>query len=312
MNEDVAVIVGRFQCSSLHEGHIALFNYVLSKGHQRVLVFVGQTPLKGEANDPLDFGNRRAMIEDEYPMVEVHRIDDVFDPPRWSRNLDAQIEVLIGPGQKPVLYGSRDSFLKDYSGRFPTQEVPEVPSISSTQLRRMIGIKPEYNEDFRKGAIWSAQNRFPAVYATVDMAVVDMEKDMVLLARRPNTTLWRFPSGFSDVISSSFEGDAIRELVKETTLVAEDIEYVGSQLVDDPRYRSQVNKIKTLLFAITKWTGIPTPSDDLSGGELAWFSLENITPVLLVPNHRILLEMVREWYVSHRVKHVSMALSDPV
>lgn len=301
-NMDVAVVVGRFQCSSLHDGHTALFDYVLSKGHQRVLVFIGQTPLKGEANDPLDFGNRRAMIEDEYPMVEVHRIDDVFDPPRWSRNLDAQIGILIGPGQKPILYGSRDSFLKDYSGRFPTQEVPEIPSVSSTQLRRMIGLKPEYNEDFRKGAIWLAQNRFPSVYTTVDMAVIDMEKDMVLLARRPNTTLWRFPGGFSDVISSTFEEDARRELVEETTLVAESVEYVGSKLVNDPRYSSQVNKIKTLVFAITKWSGTPIPSDDLSGGELTWFSLKQINPEILVPNHRILMKMIQAW---HELKKIS-------
>lgn len=78
--------------------------------------------------------------------------------------------------------------------------------------------------------------------------------------------------------------------------------YVEPKLVSDPRYRSQVNKIKTLVFAITKWSGTPTPSDDLSGGELAWFSLKQINPELLVPNHLILMKMIQAW---HELKKIS-------
>jgi bifunctional NMN adenylyltransferase/nudix hydrolase len=299
MNTDTAeigVILGRFQTPFLHEGHREVIQHVIDH-HPRVFVFLGQSPLKCTQNDPLDFNTRRAMLEEAFPDIEVHRIDDVGDDTRWSRELDRQIGLLAGPGQKVVLYGSRDSFLKAYKGHYATEELRATHHVSATEIRRRIGVKSKKSQAFREGAVWAMQNRWPSVLACVDIAVVEFFPDSgscrVLLGKKPTDTLWRFPGGFSDIISSSFEEDAKRELLEETHLVATDITYIGSHLIDDWRYRSQVDKIKTLFFVVRNWDGVAEAGDDLS--EVKWWHYEEIHPEILVPNHRVLLNFLVNW-----------------
>jgi bifunctional NMN adenylyltransferase/nudix hydrolase len=302
MNEEIGVIVGRFQLSYLHEGHTYLIEQVRNK-HPRVFVFVGQTPLKCTANDPLNFGLRQDMIKFSYPNVEVFRIDDVFNAKRWSKELDRQIVLLAGPCQKAKLYGSRGSFLSKYTGKHPVEYLKEIPNVSSTALRRVIGIRPKFSEEvFREGAIWATQNQYPKVYATVDIAVVNLKYSQVLLGRKPGADLWRFPGGFSDITGVSFEEDARRELVEETHLVANDIQYIGSTIIDDPRYASQVDKIKTIFYGVTQYEGELAPGDDLE--EVRFF---DTTPKVnshdfLEPTHYELWRMMQNWQYQKKIK----------
>lgn len=292
---EIGVIVGRFQTPYLHAGYKELFEYVRYR-HSRVFVFLGVSPVKGTKHDPLPFQARRAMIETEYPTFEVFSIDDVFDVDKWSRNLDRQIDLMAGPGQRAVLYGSRDC--TKYTGKYPLESVRDVTKISSTEVREQVGLKWQNDQKWREGVVWLSQNRFPVCYPTVDMAVVDFENDMVCLARKPHETKYRFPGGFADIHSDSYESDAIRELSEEFNIDALALDYIGSTIVDDARYRSQVDKIKTLFYAVTKWNGTPTPGDDLKGGEAKWFTfeaLEKNEEALIVPTHRILWTMLRNW-----------------
>lgn len=292
---DIGVIVGRFQCSRLHQGYVELFNFVRSR-HARVFVFVGSTPVKVSKKDPLPFQARRAMIESAYPEFEVFKVDDMFNVNKWSNALDRQIDLLAGPGQTATLYGSRDC--TKYTGKYVLESVPCCTNVSSTQIRKELGLRWQNDEKWREGVIWATQNRFPVCYPTVDMACVDLKANTVWMGRKPTEDLFRFPGGFADIHSDSYESDAFRELNEEFCIDGKSLEYIGSTIADDPRYRSQEDKIKTLFYAVTAWDGTPTPGDDLKGGEVKLFTLEALEEgkdTLVVPTHRILVTMLLNW-----------------
>ena len=287
---EIGVIVGRFQNAHIHAGYKELFTFVQER-HPRIFVFVGNTPVRGSKKDPLPFQARRAMIETEYPLFEVFKMDDVFDVDKWSKILDRQIDLMAGPGQKVTLYGSRDCF--KYTGKHQVEDVPCKTKISSTELRRAIGTRWQNDRKWREGVIWLSQNQFDKVHTTVDVAVVDFKKNKVLLGRKPTESKWRFPGGFADKCSPSFEMDALRELKEETQLNGTNLEYIGSTLIDDPRYRSQDDKIKTLFYAVTAWTGTAKADDDLA--DVQWFDLDTVTENDIVPTHHVLLTMLMNW-----------------
>jgi bifunctional NMN adenylyltransferase/nudix hydrolase len=289
--EEVGVVIGRFQCSYVHEGYEDLFNYVLTR-HPRVMVFLGCSPLKGPQHDPLPFWARREMIEEAFPDIEVYKMDDVGDVDRWSKILDRQIDSVIGPMQKVVLYGSRDKF--KYTGKHKLVEVPCARQFSSTAIRKELGIKPQNDRKWREGVIYNSQNRFPVVYPTVDIAAIDLKAGKVLLGRKPGEALWRFPGGFAEKSTPSYEIDALRELQEETQLQGTALEYIGSQLIDDWRYRNQPDKIKTLFYAVTAWNGMAKADDDLE--EVEWKYIDTFsTPESMMKNHQILWTMLLNW-----------------
>jgi bifunctional NMN adenylyltransferase/nudix hydrolase len=291
---EVGIIVGRFQCPFLHDGHLEILKHVVNS-HPRVFVFLGQSPLKCTQHDPLDFNTRRAMIEQAFPEIEVHRIDDMGNNERWTRELDRQIGLLIGPTQTVVLYGSRDSFIPAYSGRFKTTALTPSRHVSASEIRKAIGVRSKKTREFREGVVWAVQNQYPKIYATVDIATLDISKNSVLLVRKPHEEKFRFPGGFSDIISKSYEEDALRELVEETEIIGKAIDYIGSTLIDDWRYRPQIDKIKTMFFAVTEWGGNPLPSDDLKGGEVKWFRLNEPIIDKVVDTHKPLVTMLLNW-----------------
>lgn len=287
---DIGVIVGRFQSPYLHAGYKELIQFA-QKRHRRVFVFLGVSPLKATMHDPFDFKIRFDMISTMYPNLEIFKIDDVGDVERWSKNLDQQIALLSGPRQSVTLYGSRDCF--PYSGRYEREIITPTNDVSATQIRQETGITSINSEEFRKGVIWATQNRWPICYPTVDVAVVDFKNNRLLFGKKPGETLWRFPGGFADVNSDSYEEDAIRELREETGLIGKSMEYIGSKKMDDWRYRYQVDKIKTLFYAVTAWEGEPAHDDDLA--EVGWLSLDKTTVDDLVPTHRPLFVMFLNW-----------------
>jgi bifunctional NMN adenylyltransferase/nudix hydrolase len=273
---EVGVIIARFQSPFLHEGHIDILTQV-TNAHPRVLVFLGLAPVKCSKNNPLDFATRKAMIEEKFPQVEVHYVEDVGNNELWSKNLDRQITKLIGPSQKVILYGSRDSFIKSYSGKYPTLELIPTKYVSANAIRKAVGIKSKNTAEFREGVVWAVENQYPAVHPTVDFAIVNFEKGEVLLARKPNEELLRFPGGFADTNTNSYEEDVLREAKEETGLTFNVTRpnpelgyfppnpiYIGSALINDWRYRSEQNKIKTLMFVLKYEGGEPKADDDIA------------------------------------------------
>lgn len=292
-NAEVGVIVARFQSPYLHEGHIDILTQVTNL-HPRVIILLGNSPVRCSKNNPLDFQARKAMIEATFPNVEIYYVDDVGSNALWSKNLDLLIRKSIGPSQKAVLYGSRDSFISAYSGKFPTIELVPTKFISAREIRKNVGIKSKNTQEFREGVTWAVENQYPKVYPTVDMAVICFDTKRLLLARKPSEELFRFAGGFADVKSESYEADAIRETDEEMHVtVSPDLIYVGSISPDDWRYRSEQDKIRTSLYILKYIGGTPRPDDDIA--EVKWVYLSDVKEEDIVSTHRPLIKLLKNF-----------------
>ena len=288
---DVGVLVGRFQVHDLHDGHLDLIRHVCAN-HEKVIIFLGVAPLPVSTSSPLDFEARKQMILGQFPDVNVLYVADHPSDAEWSKQLDKQIGHIVMPNQSAVLYGSRDSFIAHYSGRFPTSELLQEKFLSGSEIRRQIArSRAKASPEFRAGVIWATQARFPTAYQCVDVAILTGDRTRVLLGRKSTDKLFRFPGGFSDPASVCLEEDAAREAYEETGVSVDDIRYVGSTVVEDWRYRAEPDCIKTALFVATYVYGRPTPADDLDA-EVKWFDLKSLTPDQIVPAHRPLLGML--------------------
>lgn len=290
---DVGVIVGRFQTDKLHRGHIDLIQHVCD-AHEKVVIFLGVSPLWATRNNPLDFQSRKQMLQAEFPDVVINYIEDMASDAKWSTALDRQVSRVVAPSQSAVLYGSRDSFIPYYSGRYETRELePEQVYSASEERRRIAAGNTRATADFRAGVIWATQNRYPAGLPTVDIAIV--EGDKLLLARKPNEDHLRFPGGFFDPTrDTSLEDTAIREAREETTLEVSSPVFVGSTVVDDWRYRSEVDKIVTSLFVVERTAGSPKPEDDIA--ETRWVDWRG-SNVTLVNEHKPLGAMLYNYLI---------------
>ena len=293
------VIVGRFQVHNLHDGHLDLLNTVRAL-HQRVIVFLGVNPGGANVDSPLDFDTRRRMIQTEFPEFSVHPLLDCSSDEVWSLSLDSAIKQVALYG-KVTLYGGRTSFVPHYTGRFTPVELKlSVSHCSGTLIRNTLTNYILNSVDFRAGVIYSINNLYPRVITCVDVAILHAFEDgvKVLLGRKVGETSWRFVGGHADPKSDSFEADVKREAYEETMLDINSIEYLGSRLVDDWRWRRVPDKIKTLFFV--GWSNYDKfeARDDIN--ELQWFKLEG--PISecpdIVQEHQPLFAMLLDYYDS--------------
>ena len=287
---DVGVIVGRFQVPRLHSEHIDLINTVQQR-HARVVIVIGLAETKVTKNNPLDWNMRAAMIREQFPEADLYYIKDHPSDHVWSKNLDAIINTAVSGESKAVLYGSRDSFMKYYHGRYPTKELIPKHTISGTELRKVEGNKKRATEDFRAGVIWATQNRYDTLYSTVDIAVMNEDYSKVLLGRKNSDgDRYRFVGGFCSKSSRNHEEDARREVKEELGIEVDDFNYICSMNIDDWRYRSEKDGIRTNFFTAKYIFGPVTPGDDIDDAK--WFTVEELRKDLsvIVPGHRQLFE----------------------
>jgi bifunctional NMN adenylyltransferase/nudix hydrolase len=293
MNADVGVIVARFQVDELHEGHIDFMNQIVSN-HPKVIVFLGLSPCKCTTRNPLDFEARKKMVLDKFPNVIVLYIMDQYSNKGWSDNLDNQIKNIIGPNQTVLLYGSRDSFIKYYSGKFECKEIEQKVFVSGTEIRKSISNKVSGTPEFRKGVIWAVNNQYPKCFPTVDVAIFkNTETLQVLLGKKNKEPKYRFIGGFVSP-GETFENAARREAKEETGLTVMDLEYMGSFVIDDWRYRSEADKITSMFFVANYYDGIPLPGDDID--ELRWFVVDRSIRSVIVDEHQPLIDRLLEVY----------------
>lgn len=287
---DVGIIVGRFQIHELHDAHKGLIEFVRAR-HDRVLIFLGLSPIIGTIANPLDFRARKQMLAEDFPDVEVFYVEDSKYDSDWSRKLDSQIKRLLTPHQTAILYGSRDSFIAHYSGSYKTVELESKTFVSGTEVRRKVsnGFKP--TRDYRAGMIAAAYQRFPTAFQTVDIAVLNPEKKEILLVRKPEDRKWRFIGGFSDPKSNSLEEDAKREVAEETGVEVADVKYVASTRIDDWRYRGTENCIKTAIFVATYVFGRPQGADDVA--EAKWFPYAEAREENIEEGHHPILKLLK-------------------
>lgn len=286
---DVGVLVGRFQVPSLHEGHRDVLDFVAAR-HDSVILFLG-TPGHGQSTqmNPLDFKAREQMIREEYPEFSIFFIEDQPTDEYWSRYLDKMIATHTTASQSAMLYGSRDSFISHYSGKHPTIELEAEQKISGTAVREEVKRnRPKNSQEWREGVVYGTFDRFPIPWTTVDIAIFNETEDEILLGQKENEKLWRLPGGFHEVSSPSFEADARREAMEETNLSITDPEYVSSSPINDWRYRTEVDKITTILFRCRAQFGKAEGGDDLP--TVKWFKVADLDVERdVAENHRHLL-----------------------
>ena len=299
--EPVGVIVGRFQVPFLHEGHKHLIQSVLEK-HPRVILFLGLSPIKCTVNNPLDFETRKKMILQEFPQLDILYIKDCKDDKVWSEKLDEMIEDLIGPSQKAILYGGRDSFIKHYTGKFPTKELQQNVFQSGTDIRIKISSRTKGSEDFRAGVIWATQNQYSSAIPTVDVAIFNEDYSQILLGRKKDEKEYRFIGGFVRP-GETLEQAVKREVLEETGLEITGIQYIKSFFIDDWRFKNEINKVTTSLFTCKILYGKPQPNDDIH--ELKWFKFDKILKTDIVQEHLDMLLYLQQFksYLPDQVEY---------
>ena len=125
------------------------------------------------------------------------------------------------------------------------------------------------------------------------MAIMNFDTQELLLARKPGRTTLCFVGGFSDPAKDkSAENAAARESLEETGLNVDAYTYIGSTLVDDLRYRKEVDKIMTAFYLMKYNGGTPKADDDF----VCWRKLADIKDAEISPSHLPLLNKLREFF----------------
>lgn len=294
----VGVIVGRFQTPKLHEGHKLLIRKVLEEC-DRIVIVIGKNETRMTDKNPIPYEFVAINILQTYPFLIInnklrvsilsdHKSDEV-----WSQNLDTLIEP--EENEEVILYGSRDSFIKYYSGKYPTKEVDGIPEISATEIRKNVKISDYRNEDFLAGMIHAANYKYPTTYPCVDVLVTSGK--WMLLARKKGYTQWCFVGGFVDTTDKSLEAAAKRELSEEVPdlgVSIKDLKYVGSEKIDDWRYKGTKDGIISSLFHLDIHPLFPnlTAGDDIE--EVDWFDMNEFDIENMVKEHRNLYKKFRQ------------------
>ena len=283
----IGVIIARFQSPYLHEGHKQLIETV-KKSHNKLVVVLGVSPVLGSRKNPLDFHTRERMIKKQYSdIVVLPQADHPLDA-TWSQNLDSML-LQSFPGASFILYGSRDSFIPYYSGRFEVMELPNLSNQRATLIREQISDRVLDAEEFRTGVIYAYSNMYSKVYPTVDVAVFRNNKQEILLGMKDIDKKWRLLGGFSDPTDESFEEAAARELREECgPIETTALSYEKSLRVDDWRYKHEVDKIITTLFSCDYMSGEPKGSDDIA--TVDWISIKEIPN--LIASHQLASEHI--------------------
>lgn len=268
------VIVARFQVNKLHDQQRKMIDFILGH-HRKVIIFLGVSRTQATTRNPLDFPTRRAMIQRHYPTAVILPLADNRSDAEWSKTLDNKISEIF-PNSKPLLYGSRDSFIPYYQGRYMTTELAsDFVEISGTQIREEVSREIIESSKFRAGVIHSVYARYATTFPTVDVCAYN-DEGQILLARKPNEDKYRFIGGFVDATDISLERAAYREFREEVSgSHISGLKYILSQKVEDWRYRKEKDGIMTTLFLGRYGHGQIKASDDIA--EVQWFDASKLS-----------------------------------
>lgn len=288
-NEDIGIIIGRFQTSKLHDGHSELIKQIKNK-HPIVAIFLGISPLIHSKKNPLDFESRRQMINDAYPWIHVHSIPDNPLDTEWIKNLNFKITTTF-PNKSIRLYGGRDSFLNVYNLDNPLFSSTILESgiyYSSSNVREEVrNYNLERNESFRNGVINAIQNQFSRIDVCIDVAIYN-SKDEYLLAKKipQDGDQYRFIGGFIDSKDTSPEDAVIREVKEETGVEVGLIELLQPHFINDWRYKNQSERLLSLFYKAQYESGQPQPNDDID--LLEWIHKDDLYNKL-ISEHKIFI-----------------------
>jgi bifunctional NMN adenylyltransferase/nudix hydrolase len=291
--QTIGVVVARFQVPELHAGHIALISHALSR-HERVLVVLGVHGDYRTERDPLTFEERRYMVRQAFPDSRL-LIASIPDHPLTYELWSEQLDVIIGgifPDCQAVLYGSRDSFLPKYTGKYATVFVPALPGPSGTELRA--GVSFPRTKAGRAGAIYAVVNRDPIAYARVALAVVDSAHEQVLLYGAPETA----------GLLAFFGGPMVADDVQASTAASRHLcEAVAQPMISEPRLLGVLvtqeepeirwtNDCAVTSLLVAEWQGTDRyPAPTQGHHRLRWINRSALDRVL-VPWHLPLRQLL--------------------
>jgi len=288
---DLGVIIARFQTPSLTPAHCELIETVRDR-HKKFLIILGIAPVCPSTKNPMDFATRWTMIQVTYPNTIVLGIPDSRSDEIWSNRVDSEIRNLF-PHEKVVLYGSRDSFIKHYTGKFSTVELDSNLPISSTEMRKNAFHTIRDTEDFRRGICYACGNQYRKNVLCVDVAIINPNQQQLLLGRKlEDNGKWRFFGGHVNAKETA-EAAARREALEETGASIDGLLYLGTAPIDDWRYSGIPDSIFTIFYAGVFQYGHIKSSDDIDG-DISWFNYNELKADMFVPEHRILFELFRE------------------
>lgn len=304
---EVGVIIARFQVDELHVGHKDLLEYISSK-HKKIILFLGDANAKNTRKNPLDFATRKMMVQTDFPNIIILPLTDQRCNTKWSKALDDLIVIPFG-AKKTLIYGSRDSFIPSYNGKFKTIELSPTKDYNSTNIRGEVAKEIINTRDFRAGIIHSIYSRYPITYPTVDICAYN-NKGQFLMAKKPNEGLWRFVGGFVDRNDDNYEISAEREFREETggSCNVGKMKYILSQKVDDWRYRKEADGIMTTLFLTEYNFGMAKASDDIV--DLEWVDIKQFTNydgvrTKVIPEHRdMMLNLINKIYSENLIPNL--------
>lgn len=286
---DIGVIIGRFQVDELHPAHLRLLNEV-KENHEQMLVLLGVPATLGTKRNPLPYPVRAEMIREKYPDALITHLMDNQSDIEWSKTVDQTIRMLC-PFGSVCIYGGRDSFIPYYHGVYPTYELAVIPDDEGSALREKIGHRRLNTRDFRAGIIYSCQNQYPKVFQTVDMAITKTEgkKKLVFMGRRKKGMGLRFGGGFVDPTDANLEAACLRERTEEFDIETSTVlNYVGSNLQQDWRYKTPDARIMTVLFQTEYIFGTGKIKDEFEETEWIEITLDNLN--LIEDAHKTLFE----------------------
>ena len=288
---DCAVIVARFQVNKLHKQQRKMIDFVMSN-HQKVIIFLGVARTTATRRNPMDFATRKAMVQKYYPTAVILPQKDNRSDAQWSKELDNRISEVFS-NSKPLLYGSRDSFIPHYQGRYMTTELSsDFIEINGTELRDQVSREILESSKFRAGVIHSVYGRYANTFPTVDVCAYN-EVGQILLAKKPDEEKYRFVGGFVDTTDPSLESAAYREFMEEVNgCHISGLKYILSQKVDDWRYRKEQDGIMTTLFLGRFSHGQIKASDDIT--DVKWFDISDFSnPDVIqrniMPEHQVMM-----------------------
>lgn len=274
------MFVGRFQTNVISEEY---YNHVMevSKNVDTLHFIVCLSALPCSKNNPLDFNARELMINEAFghngKIVNITYVKDTALNDVWSEEFDKQVSIYAKHYELKNIYGKQTSFINNYNGKYLKYVIPFDIESSYNAISKTTN----KNKDFRDGAIWACNTRYTCLYQAVDIAVFN-DKNQLLLARKPKEVKFRFVGGFVDPdsnfeSSNLLERNAARELHEEASLLypPEDFKYIGSFMINDWRYKNEIDKVMSSLFIVKFNGGIPIPNDDIC--ELKWVDIEMLS-----------------------------------
>ena len=288
----VGGLVARFQGQRLHAGWMGLIDQVRER-HDAVFIALGDHGGIRTGHDPLTYKEREHMVREAYPQssITIARIlDNPISPEWWSEDLDALTEKHF-PGKSVQFYGSRKSFIPQYSGRFPTESITPTVKYSGTELRAEAQMAT--SEAGRAAIINSLHTGFNRVFSTVDIAVI-RKNHVLLINKDPWRHFWAFPGGYCDPESESDLDDAAREAREELPgITFGHFTCITPYRVkmNDPRYRDSGDRVRSSLLVTPYVKGETAGGDDAQRAK--WVHRDALSESL-VPWHQPLNERLQK------------------